>query len=339
MILTGHQQESHEDPELLGRALEWIEAGHEVCLATVVSTWGSSPRPVGSHLLIRDDNLFEGSVSGGCIEGEVVTEALAIIRNESCKILEFGVTDTDAWEVGLACGGQVRVFIQKISSDFQNVLMDLQEARRLKQSVALLLNLETGAATLHKRGEGALDALDIHFSKDQSGISNVEVNGEIFVRVFNTPLRLFIVGAVHIAQVLSKMAAEAGYEVVIIDPRDTWGAQDRFNGVTIDRHWPSTALEKYLPDSRTAVVTLCHDPKLDDPALIVALKSEAFYIGALGSRKTHAKRLERLTKEGFCTGEIGRIKAPVGLDIGARTPAEIALSIMAEITHDLRRGC
>ena len=337
MALTVHQPEIHEDALLFERALTWIEAGHEVSLATVVSTWGSSPRPVGSHLLIRDDNLFEGSVSGGCIEGEVVTEALKVMRDNICKILEFGVTDKDAWEAGLTCGGQVKVFVQKISPEFKNVIVELEATCRSQQAVALLLDLETGAAALHKKGEDVPEELSIDFSRDQSGMKNNEANDKLFVRVFNTRLRLFIVGAVHIAQVLAKLAVEVGYEVVVIDPRDTWGAQDRFRGITIDRRWPSTALEKYTPDARTAIVTLCHDPKLDDPALLVALKSDAFYIGSLGSRKTHAKRVERLISEGVCSEVTRRIKAPVGLNIGAVSPAEIALSIMAQITQELRQ--
>ena len=336
MSLAGHQIQSHGDTELFQQALDWIDAGHEVSLATVVSTWGSSPCPIGSHLLIRDDNFFEGSVSGGCIEGEVVAEALAIIRNNTCKLLEFGVADQDAWEVGLACGGQIRVFVQKVSSGVKHVLMELQEARRLKQAVALLLDLENGALTIQKREEGISDRLNAHFTKDESGTLNTG-KGDIFVRVFNPPLRLLIIGAVHIAQVLAKLANEAGYEIVVIDPRDTWGARDRFRGVTVDRRWPSTALQDLSPDSRTAVVTLCHDPKLDDPALTIALQSDAFYVGSLGSKKTHSKRLERLKTLGVYAENAERIKAPVGLDIGARTPAEIALSIMAEITQELRR--
>ncbi len=332
-----HQKQSRDGGELAQLALDWIEAGHKVSLATVVSTWGSSPRPAGSQLLIREDNLFEGSVSGGCIEGEVVTEALATIRNDSFKLLDFGVADEDAWQVGLACGGKVQVFVQNISDELRSVLVELKTAHSAKSAVALLMNLETGVANLHKRGNHTSSELNHYFVNDQSGISSIEANDRMFVRIFNPALRLFIVGAVHIAQILAKVATESGYEAVVIDPRDTWGEQDRFTGVTVDRQWPSTALEKHSPDSRTAVVTLCHDPKLDDPALLVALRSDAFYIGSLGSRKTHANRLERLKAGGMSSEVLARIKAPVGLDIGARTPAEIALSIMAEMIQALRK--
>lgn len=336
MAQLGPSLENQEDTEIIAQALDWIGAGHDAALATVVSTWGSSPRPVGSHLLIRDDNLFEGSVSGGCIEGEVVTEALASIRKDTVKTLDFGVSDADAWQAGLACGGRVSVFVQKISNGLKAVLKDLQAAREAKKAVALLTDLDTGAASLHERGPDTPPELAERFTSDKSGLMETEDGKKTFVRIFNPPLRLFVIGAVHIAQALTKMAAELGYQVTVIDPRDTWGTPERFPGVTLDRRWPSTALEAYAPDARTAVVTLCHDPKLDDPALHVALDSEAFYIGSLGSKKTHAKRVERLTAEGIPAETQARIHAPVGLDIGAKTPAEIALSIMGQVTEALR---
>ena len=337
MIQASHDIKRRDSAAMINQALDWIEAGHEVSLATVVSTWGSSPRPVGSQLLIRDDNLFEGSVSGGCIEGEVVTEALAAIRNDTVAILDFGVSDEDAWSVGLACGGQVQVFVQKVSAGLQGVLVELQAARAAKKAMALLIDLETGAASLHEKGQETSEELNHRFVGDQSGILETAAGGRTFARIFNPPLRMLIVGAVHIAQALAKMAAETGYEVILIDPRETWGTDARFPDVTIDRRWPSTAMADLAPDERTAVVTLCHDPKLDDPALLVALESEAFYIGSLGSRRTHAKRVDRLTAEGVPEATMARIHAPVGLDIGARTPAEIALSVMGQVTKALRK--
>ena len=326
------------DTEMINLALDWVEAGHEISLATVLSTWGSSPRPVGSQLLIRDDNLFQGSVSGGCIEGEVVTEALAAIRNDTVATLDFGVSDEDAWRVGLACGGQVQVFVQRVSAGLKRVLAELQAARATKTGAALLIDLETGVASLHTRGAETSEELNRRFVRDQSGVLETETGARTFVRIFNPPLRMLIVGAVHIAQALTKIAAETGYEVIVIDPRDTWGSDDRFPGVTIDNRWPATAMADLIPDERTAVVTLCHDPKLDDPALLVALESPAFYIGSLGSRRTHANRIDRLVAAGVLEAAVARIHAPVGLDIGAQTPAEIALSVMAEVTKALRRA-
>jgi xanthine dehydrogenase accessory factor len=163
-------------------------------------------------------------------------------------------------------------------------------------------------------------------------------SGRIFLNVFNPPLRMVIVGAVHIAQMLAPMAALAGYGVTIIDPRTAWANDQRFPGVDLATDWPDDAMARLQPDLRTAVVTLTHDPKLDDPALAAALKSDAFYIGSLGSKKTHASRLERLSGAGFQTHDLARINGPVGLDIGAKSPAEIAVSIMAQVTQILRRG-
>ena len=172
--------------------------------------------------------------------------------------------------------------------------------------------------------------------EDRSGIVEVG-DSELFIHSFNPPLRIIIVGAVHIAQALAPIASLAGYDVVVVDPRRAFATDDRFPGITMNGEWPDDALKELAIDGRTAVVTLTHDPKLDDPALHVALRSPAFYVGSLGSRKTHAKRVDRLREEGFTESEIGRIHAPVGLSIGAVSPAEIALSIMAQITHVLHR--
>ena len=337
MSQPGLDQNIKSEGSLVSKALEWTNSGYEVAVATVISTWGSSPRPVGSQLIIRDDNLFEGSVSGGCIEGEVVAEGLRVIRNENVKTLEFGIADATAWEAGLACGGQVQVFVQKITSHLKVVLSDLKLAQKKEHAIAVLIDLSSGRAQLKENRDHASEDLVRCFANDESRLITFDGNEHIFAHILNPPLRLFIIGAVHIAQILSKLAIQTGYEVVVIDPRDTWAEAVRFPDITIDRRWPSTALEELHPNSRTAVVTLCHDPKLDDPALLVALSSDAFYIGSLGSRKTHGNRIERLKREGVSDELLARIKAPVGLNIGARTPAEIALSIMGQITETLRR--
>ena len=326
--------EDNRPTDIIASGLEWLEAGHGVALATVVKTWGSSPCPVGSQLVVRDDSLFLGSVSGGCIEGEVVTEALAAIRGEACTVLDFGISDEDAWQSGLACGGEVRVAVTHVSPALAEQLNRLQLARRQHRRAALTSDLDTGAATLYVDDDATSSDLDERFVADRSGLA--EDDATLFVHVFNPPLRLFIIGAVHIAQALARIATETGYGVIVIDPRDTWATDDRFPGIHLDRRWPSTALVDADLDSRSAVITLCHDPKLDDPALVEALKSEAFYIGSLGSRRTHAKRLERLRDEGISDEPLARIHGPLGLDIGAQSPAEIALSAMAQVTAALR---
>tara|TARA_R110002110_G_scaffold410123_1_gene633151 strand:- start:24631 stop:25323 length:693 start_codon:yes stop_codon:yes gene_type:complete len=222
-------------------------------------------------------------------------------------------------------------------------LTSLLAARAAKQQVALVSNLDTGDQTLvfRDRVEGTLELDDDTLQAardalrdDKSGRLRRD-GAPLFAQVFNPPKRMIIVGAVHIAQPLVTLAQTSGYEVVIVDPRGAFATRDRFPGVTLSEDWPDDALNTLGVDNRTAVVTLTHDPKLDDPALHVALRSEAFYIGALGSRKTHAGRVERLTEAGYTEDEIGKIHAPVGLAINAKSPAEIAISIMAQVTQVL----
>jgi xanthine dehydrogenase accessory factor len=223
-------------------------------------------------------------------------------------------------------------------------LKSLLAARAEKRPVALVSNLDSGDQSLVFRdsvegdldlSDGVIDAARAALRDDKSGHADAD-GAPLFVQVFNPPKRMIIVGAVHIAQPLVTLAQTSGYEVVIVDPRGAFATKDRFPGVTLSEDWPDSALEDLKIDSRTAVVTLTHDPKLDDPALHVALRSEAFYIGALGSRKTHGKRVERLTEHGYTEAEIAKIHAPVGLNINAKSPAEIAISIMAQITQVLR---
>jgi xanthine dehydrogenase accessory factor len=225
-----------------------------------------------------------------------------------------------------------------------DTLKSLLAAREAKRPVALVSNLESGAQSLVYRDavEGSLDLDEAIVASartalrdDKSGRADA-YGTPLFVQVFNPPKRMIIVGAVHIAQPLMTLAQTSGYEVDIVDPRGAFATRDRFPGVTLSEDWPDEALETLRIDNRTAVVTLTHDPKLDDPALHVALRSEAFYIGSLGSRKTHGRRVERLTEDGYTEEEIARIHAPVGLSINAKSPAEIAISIMAQITQVLR---
>jgi xanthine dehydrogenase accessory factor len=220
----------------------------------------------------------------------------------------------------------------------------LLAAQRNGEPVAVATALATGAQALVTRdsaegdlvlGTSLLDAVRQATERDAS-ITIETAHGPVFVEVYNPPLRLIVVGAVHIAQPLAPMAALAGYRVTVVDPRSAFAADERFPGVTLSTEWPDEALERLRPDRRTAIVTLTHDPKLDDPALAAALKSEAFYVGALGSRKTHAARSERLTAAGFDAAAITRIHGPIGLAIGAVSPAEIALSILSQITAVLR---
>ncbi len=225
----------------------------------------------------------------------------------------------------------------------QAILEQLLADRAAKRAVVLVTNLSSGDGHLVYPAEDGANGLDATLAAavddavraDRS--TTVETTGgDVFLHVFNPPRRLIVVGAVHIAQPLARMAVLAGYDVTVVDPRGAFASEDRFPGMTVLSDWPDDALNTLAPDARTAVVTLTHDPKLDDPALEVALSSDAFYVGSLGSRKTHAARLERLRRAGFDEDALGRINGPVGLAIGAKSPAEIAVSIMAQITERLR---
>ena len=224
----------------------------------------------------------------------------------------------------------------------QEVLARLASLRRAKRRFVLITNLADGTQRIYEPDTATeVDAelaehADVALRRDRSQAH--DVGGErFFLHAFNPPLRLFLVGAVHIAQPLAEMAARADFEVSIIDPRTAFASELRFPGVEVSTEWPDRALAALAPDARSAIVTLTHDPKLDDPALTVALRSPAFYIGSLGSRKTHAARLGRLRKEGFGDAEIERIRGPVGLAIGAQSPAEIAVSILAQVIQALRQ--
>ncbi|KUF11371.1 XdhC family protein [Pseudoponticoccus marisrubri] len=312
------------------QALDWHRGGKGAVLATVTQTWGSAPRRVGSQLAVSGEGEIEGSVSGGCVEGAVIVEALEALEDGKRRELEFGVSDEDAFAVGLACGGTIRILVEPVGAALpEDVLAALVTARADRQAVAYVVDLDSGACRLER------DGYETRFRMDRSGF---EEDGRTFVAIHNPPLRLVVVGAVHIAQALLPMARIAGYDPVLIDPREAFGSEARFPGERILHDWPDEAVEALGLDGRTALVLLTHDPKLDDPALERSLRAGVFYIGALGSTRTHAKRVDRLTQAGFTEAEIARIHGPIGLDIGAAGPAEIAVSILAEMTRVLRQG-
>ena len=305
-------------------ALSWASEGESVVLATVIETWGSAPRRVGAQMAIGLNGKMQGSVSGGCIESAVVSEAQEAIETKSIRLLEYGVTNEDAFSVGLACGGKIRVMLEPVGHTISlETLQKLVDFRKNKVSVACVVNIITGETEL-KTG----------YSERFSGF---EEENKIFVTVHNSPIRVVIVGAVHIAQNLVKLAKIANFDPIVVDPRSGFANSERFKSETIIEEWPDTALSKISIDRNTAIVLLTHDPKLDDPALEIALNSDAFYIGALGSKKTHAARIDRMKGLGFGIDCTNRISGPIGLYIGASNPAEIAISILAEIILKLRQ--
>ena len=289
---------------VLAAARAW--QGEPLALATVVSTWGSAPRPRGSHMLVHGDGRFEGSVSGGCVETDILATAAEVIAGAPAVVKTYGVADAAAWEVGLPCGGEISVLVQPVSADgFDPELFDrIDEARAAGRSLTVGTDLATGHSDLRPMTAG-------------------------FVNRYDPPRTLLIVGAVQIAQALAGLARELGIATVVIDPRARFLTAERFPHVTLDDRWPDEAVAAYATGPSTAVVTLSHDTKIDDPALIAALASDAAYVGALGSRRSHAARRERLAAAGVSVASLDRIDGPVGLDIGAVGPAEIALSIAA----------
>lgn len=323
------------------QALAWIDAGKRAALATVIETWGSAPRPVGAQLAISQDAEIAGSVSGGCVEGAVVAEALDALESGEPRVLEFGVSDNEAFAVGLACGGRIRVLVEPVGigkGPLVETIRALAAARAKRRPLAYVIDVTSWDRLLVDGAAGSPigEAVRAAMNADRSGFAPIE-DGRWFIGVHNPPLKLAVVGAVHIAQPLLIMARQLGYDATLIDPRDAFAADARFPGERIIRDWPDAALDAMGLDTRTAVVTLTHDPKLDDPAIQRALRSDVFYLGCLGSPRTHAKRVARLSEAGFGAESIARIHAPVGLDIGAKSPAEIAVSILAQLTETLRR--
>ena len=305
-----------ENDSVLAAAAAW--RSEPMAIATVTSTWGSAPRPRGSHMLVHADGRFEGSVSGGCVESDILDTAAQVIAGAPFVVRRYGVADAAAWEVGLPCGGEIEVMVQPVSAaGFDPELFDrIADARDSGKALVVTTDLVTGHSDARPAG-----------------------TGEMFVNRYDPPRRLLIVGAVQIAQALSGLAQTLGIEVVLIDPRARFLTEERFPGVALDDRWPDEAIEALKPGPSTAVVTLSHDIKIDDPALIAALAGDAAYVGALGSRKSHAARRERLAEAGVSADNIDRIDAPVGIDIGAIGPSEIALSIAAAMIgafHDHR---
>ncbi|NWK95114.1 XshC-Cox1-family protein [Sphingobium lactosutens] len=294
----------NDNGAVIRKAIEW--RGAPMALATVISTWGSAPRPRGSHMLVHQDGRMEGSISGGCVETDVLQRAAEVIAGRPAHIHRYGVTDGDAWDVGLPCGGEIAVLVQPVAEGgFAPGLFERIRAESIQgRALTLFTDLESGV-TREDAAEGA------------------------FLNRYDPPRQLLIVGAVQIAQSLAPLAQAIGVTPVVIDPRGRFLTQERFPGVELDDRWPDEAVAARLPAESTAVVTLSHDIKIDDPALAAALRAPTGYVAALGSRRSHAARLDRLGGMGFDAAQLARIDGPAGLDIGAVGPAEIALSIAA----------
>ncbi len=303
------------DLEVLKRSAEWLDAGRRVLLVTVVNTWGSSPRPEGAMLAVRDDGHVVGSVSGGCIEDDIIdcTRRLGMTQTQA-EAVTYGVSADEARRFGLPCGGTIRLVLEPLTKE-SGVLALLREIEA-GHLVARRLDLLTGMTSLHPAQ--ATDGLAF--------------DGATLTTVHGPRYRMLVIGASQLSKYLAQIAVGLDYQVTICDPREEYTETWDIPGVTLVRTMPDDTVRAMRLDERCAVVALTHDPKLDDLALMEALKSPAFYVGALGSRANNEKRRVRLLEFDVSETEIARLHGPIGIYIGSRTPPEIAISILAEVT-------
>ena len=303
------------DIEVLRSAEAWRKAGRRATLGTIVKTWGSAPRPVGALVAIRDDGQIAGSVSGGCVEDDLVEKVRArAVAAERPELMTYGVTNEDATRWGLPCGGTLQLVLEPVGE--ASGLGELLETITRQQLVRRRLDMDTGRATLEP-GQWQ-DAL--------------EFDGKVLTTVHGPRWRLVMIGAGQLTRYLAEMARMLDYHVIVVDPREEYAEGWDLHGVPIDRGMPDDVIARLNLDGHSAVVALTHDPKLDDMALLEALKSAAFYVGAIGSKKNNDSRRKRLREFDLSDGEIARLHGPVGLYIGSKTPPEIAVAILAEMT-------
>ncbi len=324
--------------DVLAAARALLDAHQHVALATVVETWGSSPVPVGGQMVIAAEDAFHGSVSGGCVEGEVIVAADEVIADGRPRVMTFGVSNETAWQVGLPCGGNVTVLVVRLSRHDGAPLLDaVLTATARRQVLAIITDMTSGAMRAHTTAD-APEQVAAAMRRGASAVVSQDGGTSAFVHVLVPPPRVVVIGATHIAQHLVAMLRLVGYDTVVVDPRTAYATPARFAGVRLVTDWPNDALPALGLDPFTAVVAVAHVPDIDDTALRHGLGSGCFYVGALGSRRNHARRIGRLATAGVTEAAMARIRAPIGLDIGAVGPAEIAASILAEIVQAWRRG-
>lgn len=301
------------DWEVLTRATDWLEAGYRAHLFTVVNTWGSAPRLPGAILAVREDGRMTGSVSGGCIEDDLADKARNGLLPATPTLIEYGVSRDEAQRFGIPCGGRLQIFVEPLrdAGQLKPVIAEIEQGRLVKRSVRL--------------GSG-----EVRLAAALPG-SAAHLEGDWLHAFFGPQWRLLIIGANQLASVLASMAQTLEFDVLVCDPREDIKAQWRIQSTTWLDGMPDDVVRAIRADAHTAIVAVTHDPKLDDMALLEALKCDAFYVGALGSRKNQEKRRERMRMFDLTEEEISRLHGPVGLSIGSRTPAEIAIAILAEI--------
>ena len=333
--------------DLLSQIIEWRAQEKPFALARVIKTWGSAPRPTGSAMLISDKMEMVGSVSGGCVEGAVLKEAKAVLENKTGKKLHYGVSDDEAWSVGLSCGGKIQVYLQYFGKEGKATkdtcwqkLIDKLQANKSCILVTLLKDGENQNTLLTPDGDSVgasipeeVKAAALSAFEKRTHDSVFVDDQTYFINIFPRKSQILIIGSAHITTALVQLANMYDFEPIVIDPRAVFAKNTQFKDQPnqIIEKYPSEVLGDFKLDAYTYAVILSHDPKIDDNALQILLPSEVAYIGALGSRKTHAKRVARLQEAGFTEEQIARIEAPIGLNIGAVGAKEIALGIMGSI--------
>lgn len=331
--------------DILETVNAWLAAGKKVALATVVETWGSAPRQAGAKMAVTSDMAMIGSVSGGCVETAVVSEMIDSLDDHKPRLLHFGVSDDTAWDVGLACGGKITVYAEPLNTAWwQQMIEYVQHAYT---TITVLNGEQAGTKILLAESPitstlllpDMLDVL-IRAAHETPTTTRTQVEDwDVLIEVYRPNPRLVIIGGAHVAMALKQYAHILGFRVLLIDPRKAFATPERFPDVErISHEYPDKALRSIPLDRDTYVAILTHDPKIDDPALQTVLPSAAAYVGVLSSRRTHQKRLERLTGLGIDSALFSRIHTPIGIEIGAKSPEEIALSIMAEIIAIKNKG-
>ncbi len=324
--------------DVLTEVTAWTERGDKIALATVVGFQRSAPRPPGSKMAVNSQGEVAGSVSGGCVEGAVVEIADGVLRGQEPQLLHFGIADSDAWDVGLPCGGEIDVWVQAYNPGW---FTELARAGGRAAEVTLLEGAQPGAKLLIEAngghsgtlGEPELDDEAARIAAELLWSESSERRGSFFIDVVAPPPRLILFGAVDIASSLCKLARDAGWRAYVVDPRARFATPERFpDAEEVIAAWPEEAFARLGGiDPATSIAVLTHDPKLDDAALQLALRSSARFVGAMGSRRAKAARRERLLAAGFNDEELERLSAPLGLDLGASGREETALSILAEV--------
>jgi xanthine dehydrogenase accessory factor len=308
------------DQEVVRTAVKWTREGRKATLGTITHTWGSAPRPVGAMMVIRDDGQVIGSVSGGCVEDDLIDKVKSrLMGADKPTVTTYGVTQEQATRFGLPCGGTLQLVLEPVTD--KSRLPELLQSIERHELVARMLDMESGAVRLEPGKWSDL----------------LEFDGKLLKTVHGPTWRLLIIGAGQLSRYLAQMAQALDYYVTVCDPRDEYAAEWNLQGVPINRGYPDDVVLALNLDAHSAVVAVTHDPKLDDAALLEALKSPAFYVGALGSKKNNDNRRKRLLDFDLAASEIARLRGPVGLKIGSKTPPEIAVSILAEMTA-VRRG-